>query len=187
VRLQHRPDEQRRLASRSLPSLYRLGQARRGARGLLRLSGVRRRRLSPDAPGRGSRTSRAHRGGGRLSPWTGAADRQVGRHDRARLMPARPCLKCGTLIALGFYCVAHHPDRARNRTTPGRGGGSTIALFRAVVLNRAAGRCQWTNREGVRCSMTMQLEAHHVQPLVPRRHQQPEQRRGPMPTTPSLG
>ena len=26
MRLQHRPDEERRLASRSLPSLYRLGQ-----------------------------------------------------------------------------------------------------------------------------------------------------------------
>jgi predicted restriction endonuclease len=78
----------------------------------------------------------------------------------------RPCLTCGDLVESGSYCPADDPDRHRPRTTPGRGGGSTITVFRAAVLAKAGHRCEVV-KGGTRCTVTGagNLEAHHLRPL----------------------
>lgn len=61
------------------------------------------------------------------------------------------------------YCPRHNPEPRRKRVTPGR--GSTAPGFRKAVLGRAGGRCQFVSAEGVRCTATQGLEAHHLRPL----------------------
>lgn len=84
-------------------------------------------------------------------------------------MPSRPCLHCGRLVDRGSYCARHEPRRERN--TPGRTGA---AAFRAAVISQAGLRCQWVSVEGVRCSTTAGLEAHHRVPLAAGGSNQPE-------------
>lgn len=79
-------------------------------------------------------------------------------------MPQRPCLTCGRLVA-GSYCERHDPERKRRRDTPGRGGGRASSRFRSVVLARAGHRCEWVGKDGVRCTATMDLEAHHLRAI----------------------
>ena len=79
-------------------------------------------------------------------------------------MPLRPCLTCGAL-GTGSYCPRHVPKRA-SRQTPGRGGGADAARFRQAVLARAGHQCQFVNADGVRCSTTLGLQAHHVLPIA---------------------
>ena len=74
----------------------------------------------------------------------------------------RPCLgdNCGVLIESGSYC--RRCSSARERTTPGR-SSSGQARFRAAVLARAGGRCEVVV-DGVRCTTTLGVQAHHVVP-----------------------
>lgn len=78
-------------------------------------------------------------------------------------MPLRPCLDCGTLTPAS-RCPRHSK---RDRTTPGRGGASTVYAFRDAVLTAAGHRCQFVNGHGARCTVTdpERLEAHHLRPL----------------------
>lgn len=73
-------------------------------------------------------------------------------------MPQVPCITCGVLVPTGTsYCPRHVPDRI----TPGRGSGSTATKFRTAVLAKAGYRCEVVV-DGVRCTATLHLEAHHV-------------------------
>ncbi len=77
-------------------------------------------------------------------------------------MPVRPCIGCGRLSALGADC----PRCGSSRQTKGRNsGGWTAATFRAAVLARARGRCEFVHHSGARCTATKDLEAHHVTDL----------------------
>jgi predicted restriction endonuclease len=71
----------------------------------------------------------------------------------------KPCLTCGAL-SHGSRCPAH---AHRPRNTPNR-SGYRQAEFRAAVLERAGHRCQ-AIINGVRCTVTDPLEAHHLDPL----------------------
>jgi hypothetical protein len=77
-------------------------------------------------------------------------------------MPKRACIACGVLTD-GSYCYRCDPDRERRRNTPGR---TTKAQkqFRAAVLQRAGFQCEAVI-DGVRCTATTGLEAHHLTKL----------------------
>lgn len=78
-------------------------------------------------------------------------------------MPWTPCLTCGALTRAS-YCPSHEPKRA-SRQTAGRGGGAAADRFRQAVVAKAGHRCE-VFIDGVRCTATTGLEAHHVVPLV---------------------
>ncbi len=67
-------------------------------------------------------------------------------------------------LSAGSYCPSHEPKRP-SRQTPGRGGGGAATRFGRAVLARAGHRCE-VIIGGVRCTATMNLEAHHVVDLV---------------------
>jgi hypothetical protein len=71
----------------------------------------------------------------------------------------RPCLRCGALTT-GSYCARCQPVR----TTPGR-SARPQQRFRAQVIARANGQCQWWE-DGVRCSERSELHAHHLAPFI---------------------
>lgn len=73
-------------------------------------------------------------------------------------MPSRPCLSCHALVPIGRSCRRCGP----RRRTPGRGSGWEASAFRAAVLVKAGHRCEFVNAQGVRCTATSKLEAHHV-------------------------
>jgi hypothetical protein len=75
----------------------------------------------------------------------------------------RPCLTCGVLIPRGSYCGQHDPRRLK-APTPGRESGAAQATSRRAVLERAGGRCEAASY-GVRCTATLDLQAHHRTPL----------------------
>ena len=79
-------------------------------------------------------------------------------------MPARPCLKCGSLIPaeMGSYCPRHLPSWP-SRHTPGRKSAEQ-RRFREAVLAKAGHRCE-AIVGGERCIEVMALHAHHLRPL----------------------
>lgn len=69
-------------------------------------------------------------------------------------MPARPCLRCGTLTP-GSYCPAHAPSRV----SPGR---SNPARFRRETLAKTGGCCAVPG-----CPTPLdRVQAHHVAGLA---------------------
>lgn len=83
---------------------------------------------------------------------------------RADALPPLLALR-GIVPGPASYCPEHHPDVGRDRRTPGRGSGSSSKAVREVVLARAGGRCE-AIVDGVRCTATLGLEAHHEVPLA---------------------
>jgi len=72
-------------------------------------------------------------------------------------VPRRPCLRCGTLLEKGSYCRAHEP-KLHKPPTPGRSGQTAFAK---AVLLAAGQRCE-AAENGVRCTETRNLAAHHL-------------------------
>jgi len=72
-------------------------------------------------------------------------------------------LSCSALVPLGAHCLRC----GSSRQTKGRNSdGWTAATFRAAVLARARGRCEYGKGAGDRCTATTGLEAHHRIDLV---------------------
>jgi hypothetical protein len=75
----------------------------------------------------------------------------------------RPCLVCAVLVENASWCPKHNPNSHRRRVTPGR-TTKQQSRFRQQVLAAAGHRCQWIEN-GVRCTETGHLQAHHIRLL----------------------
>jgi len=72
-------------------------------------------------------------------------------------VPFKPCITCGSLQPTGSYCRAHEPKLTK-KPTPGRSGQTAFAK---TVLLAAGNRCE-AKENGVRCTETRHLAAHHL-------------------------